>query len=111
MSNSESATPVVVSFSRKSRNVSGRPPYAGSPSSADQPVRPLGRVHFTPRQLQVLELLVDGLPNKMIARRLNISASTVKCYIAAILRELSVESRLQAVVVAYRWGLVNAPGS
>ena len=57
--------------------------------------RPL---HLTPRELEVLGLLCEGLPNKLISRRLNISAATVKCHISRILDELGVSSRLQAVV-------------
>jgi len=66
--------------------------------------------HLTPRELQVLALLCEGLPNKLIGRRLNISAATVKCHISRILDELGVASRLQAVVAAARRGLVpDAP--
>jgi DNA-binding NarL/FixJ family response regulator len=53
---------------------------------------------LTPRQREVLELLCQGLPNKLICRRLNISSGTVKVHISSILRELGVNSRLQAVV-------------
>lgn len=67
--------------------------------------RPL---HLTPRELDVLALLCEGLPNKLISRRLNISAATVKCHISRILDELGVSSRLQAVVVAARSGLIDA---
>jgi DNA-binding NarL/FixJ family response regulator len=66
-------------------------------------------VHLTPRQLDVLALLWEGLPNKLIGRRLNISSCTVKIHVAAILRELNVASRLQAVVAARRRGLIGEP--
>lgn len=62
-------------------------------------------VHLTPRQLEVLSLLCEGLPNKLICRQLNIATGTVKVHISVILRELGVTSRLQAVVAASRWGL------
>ena len=62
-------------------------------------------VHLSPRQLEVLTLLCEGLPNKLICRKLNIAAGTVKVHISVILRELGVSSRLQAVVAAQRWGL------
>ncbi len=68
------------------------------------------RRHLTPRQLEVLALLCEGLPNKLISRQLNISGATVKVHIGCILRELGVASRLQAVVAARRLGLLNAPG-
>ena len=64
-------------------------------------------VHLTPRQLEVLSLLCEGLPNKLICRRLNISTGTVKVHISGILRGLGVTSRLQAVVSARRFGLVG----
>jgi DNA-binding NarL/FixJ family response regulator len=64
-------------------------------------------VHLTPRQLEVLTLLCEGLPNKLICRQLNISTGTVKVHISGILRELGVTSRLQAVVSARRRGLLD----
>ena len=66
-----------------------------------------GGVRLTPRQLEVLALLCEGLPNKLISRRLDIAAGTVKVHIASILRELGVSSRLQAVVAAQRCGLLG----
>jgi DNA-binding CsgD family transcriptional regulator len=60
----------------------------------------------TPRQLEVLALLCEGLPNKLICRRLNISAGTAKAHISSIYRELGVSSRVQAVVRARQWGLI-----
>jgi DNA-binding NarL/FixJ family response regulator len=56
--------------------------------------------HFglTPRQQQVLSLLLKGLPNKLIARALNLSVETVKDHVAAVLRALKVNSRTQAVI-------------
>jgi DNA-binding CsgD family transcriptional regulator len=64
-------------------------------------------LRLTPRQLEVLGLLCEGLPNKLICRRLSISAGTVKAHISGILRELGVGSRLQAVVAARRSGLLG----
>ena len=65
-------------------------------------------VHLTSRQLEVLALLCEGLPNKLICRRLNIAAGTAKAHISSILRELGVSSRLQAVVAARRLGLLDS---
>jgi DNA-binding NarL/FixJ family response regulator len=67
-------------------------------------------VRLTPRESEVLALLCEGLPNKLISRRLQISSATVKCHISRILSELGVSSRLQAVVAAARRGLVGEPG-
>lgn len=66
-------------------------------------------VHLTPRQLEVLSLLCQGLPNKLICRQLNIASGTVKVHIGVILRELGVSSRLQAVVAAQRGGFLRSP--
>ena len=71
------------------------------PSPISRPVR------LTQRELEVLALLCEGLPNKLISRRLEIAAATVKCHISRILNELGVSSRLQAVVAAARHGLLN----
>jgi DNA-binding NarL/FixJ family response regulator len=55
-------------------------------------------VGLTPRQAEVLSLLLQGLPNKLIARQLNLSVETVKDHVAAVLRALGVSTRTQAVL-------------
>lgn len=55
---------------------------------------------LTSRQLDVLALMCEGMPNKIIGRKLNIANGTVKIHVANILRALNVSSRLQAVIVA-----------
>lgn len=57
------------------------------------------------RQTEVLELLLKGLPNKLIARRLDISDNTVKIHVSSVLRALGVSSRTQALLAAHRLGL------
>jgi DNA-binding NarL/FixJ family response regulator len=57
---------------------------------------------FTVRQREVLELLCEGLADKAISRRMQISLGTVKSHVGSILRELGVSSRLQAVVSTCR---------
>lgn len=57
---------------------------------------------LTPRQGDVLTLLLKGLPNKLIARELNVSVDTVKDHVAAVLRALGVSSRTQAVLTVSR---------
>ncbi len=59
---------------------------------------PLAELGLTPRQTDVLGLLLKGLPNKLIARELNLSVETVKDHVAAVLRTLGVSSRTQAVL-------------
>jgi DNA-binding NarL/FixJ family response regulator len=63
--------------------------------TAPVPVADLG---LTPRQTEVLGLLLKGQPNKLIARELNLSVETVKDHVAAVLRTLGVNSRTQAVL-------------
>ena len=67
------------------------------PARAHQKL-PAGRIGLTPRQAEVLALLLQGLPNKLIARQLNLSVETVKDHVAAVLRALGVSSRTQAVL-------------
>jgi DNA-binding NarL/FixJ family response regulator len=64
---------------------------------------PLGGL--SEREREVLDLLVDGLPNKLIARRLEISEKTVKSHLTRIFRELDVTDRTQAALFAERRGL------
>lgn len=61
---------------------------------------------LTPRELEVLQSLAEGLANKEIARRLEISEHTVKFHVNAILGKLGAQSRTEAVVRATRAGLI-----
>jgi two-component system nitrate/nitrite response regulator NarL len=61
---------------------------------------------LTPRELEVLGLLAEGLPNKAIALRLGISEHTVKFHVNAVLGKLGAQSRTEAVVRATRLGLI-----
>jgi DNA-binding CsgD family transcriptional regulator len=80
-------------------------------------IMPLGRgwepeddergVTLTPRQLEVLQLLASGCGTAEIARTLTISRETARNHVRAILHELDCHSRLEAVVVARRAGLVR----
>lgn len=73
-----------------------------APAGADSLVEPL-----TPRELQVLELLAEGLPNKTIAARLGLSDQTVKFHVAAIAGKLGAANRTDAVRRAVRQGLIT----
>jgi two-component system nitrate/nitrite response regulator NarL len=62
---------------------------------------------LTPRERDVLELLAEGLSNKAIARRLEISDHTVKFHLNAVLSKLGATSRTEAVTRALRAGLLT----
>lgn len=62
-------------------------------------------IGLTERQAQVLALLVQGKPNKLICRDLNLAEGTVKIHITAILKALKVSNRTQAVIAVSRLGL------
>jgi DNA-binding CsgD family transcriptional regulator len=68
------------------------------------------RTALTAREAEVLRSLADGLSNTEIARRLFISDATVKTHVAQIIAKLEVRDRLQAVIAAYRLGLVEVGG-
>lgn len=72
--------------------------------SAPIPQEPLAPL--TPREQDVLALLAEGLPNKLIADRLAISENTVKFHLGSILGKLDAHSRTEAVVQAARLGLL-----
>lgn len=63
---------------------------------------------LTPRQRDVLALLLKGQPNKLIARELGLSVETVKDHVAAVLRALNVSSRTQAVLAVSQ--MAQPPG-
>jgi DNA-binding NarL/FixJ family response regulator len=57
---------------------------------------------LTPREDEVLSLLAEGLPNKLIARRLDISEKTVKAHLTSIFQRIGVTDRTQAALWAHR---------
>jgi DNA-binding NarL/FixJ family response regulator len=69
---------------------------------ATAPLEERLRKLLTERQIDVLRLLSQGKPNKVIARDLGISEGTVKIHLAAIFRALSVRNRVEAVVASRR---------
>ena len=66
-----------------------------------------GAVPLTPRQQEVLSLLTDGVPAKVIAARLGLAEATVRNHIRAILASLGAHSQLEAIAEARRLQLVN----
>ena len=62
---------------------------------------------LTPREMEILKLIVKGYSNKEIAAELGISRQTVKNHMSAILRKLAVNDRTQAAVTALRLGWIR----
>jgi DNA-binding NarL/FixJ family response regulator len=79
-----------------------------SPAPPSTPPRAVEQL--TAREREILELLVRGLSNPEICRRLVISEATAKTHVAHILQKLHLRDRVQAVIYAYETGLI-APGA
>lgn len=62
---------------------------------------------LTPRELEVLDLIVEGLNNPAIADSLSISRSTARAHVSQILSKLGVSNRAEAIALAFRSGLVT----
>jgi DNA-binding NarL/FixJ family response regulator len=77
------------------------PPAPASPADLRDP----SAIGLTARQAQVLALLVQGKPNKLICRDLNLAEGTVKIHVTAILKALGVMNRTQAVIAVSKLGL------
>ena len=73
----------------------------GDESAVSEPV------HFSPKQKAVLDLLVQGLPNKVIADRLSIAEGTVKTHVHSVYQTLRVKNRAQAILKARQLKLID----
>lgn len=78
----------------------------GEPFEEDLADEHAPRPALSPREAEVLALLAEGAPNKVIARRLNISVHTAKFHVAAILIKLGAANRTDAIAIAMRQGMV-----
>jgi DNA-binding NarL/FixJ family response regulator len=90
---------ILLAARRDQRSARANRELRGEPSEAVEAL--------TPREVQVLELLAEGLPNKAIATRLGISDQTVKFHVAAITGKLGAVNRTDAVRRAVRRGLIS----
>lgn len=63
---------------------------------------PFPETPLSQREAQVFECLLEAMPDKLIARQLGVSLATVKLHVKSILRKLDVNSRAEAIVLAYR---------
>jgi DNA-binding CsgD family transcriptional regulator len=75
--------------------------------AAEMSVAPVEDVGLTPRELEVLTLLAEGVSNKAIARRLNISVHTAKFHVGSVIDKLDAIGRTDAVAHAARRGLIE----
>ena len=91
----------TLAEARASRVASDAVLLAPRAARTDAEIEPL-----TPREIEVVHLLVEGLSNKAIAARLGISDQTVKFHVAAIIGKLGATNRTDAVRRAIRRGLV-----
>lgn len=98
---------VVVSADQVGDLVGSRP-AAAPPGEFPRARRPsTGRVPaLTPREHEILAMLAEGLPNKLIASRLGISDHTVKTHLEAVFDKLGASNRAEAVARAVRMGLL-----
>jgi DNA-binding NarL/FixJ family response regulator len=84
--------------------------FARQPPPATRRSPPAVLAELTPREREVLDLLVQGLSNPEICARLFISDATAKTHVARVLAKLGVRDRVQAVIYAYETGVV-VPGT
>ena len=77
----------------------------GAPDGSQAPAA--AAPELSPRELDVLRLVVAGCDNNEISRRLHLSASTIKHHVSSTLEKLGVDNRIQAAVTAVRLGLVD----
>jgi two-component system nitrate/nitrite response regulator NarL len=82
------------------------PALAGAIVPVREHLPELAMEELTPRELEVLQLVAEGLSNRAIGLRLEISEHTVKFHVNAILGKLGAQSRTEAVVRATRLGLI-----
>jgi DNA-binding NarL/FixJ family response regulator len=66
---------------------------------------------LSPREREILQMVGRGMPNKVIAARLEISEKTVKAHLTSVFRAIGVTDRTQAALWAEKHGIVEGPGS
>ncbi|HEY6006611.1 MAG TPA: response regulator transcription factor [Anaeromyxobacter sp.] len=77
------------------------------PPEPAAPPGPPGRASLTTRENEVVALVVEGLRNEEIARRLGINEKTVRNHLTAVFAKMGVSGRLELVVLAYRQGMAR----
>jgi DNA-binding NarL/FixJ family response regulator len=79
-------------------------------SRLPSPTAPKELEELTEREQEIFRLIADGLSNAQIGKELFISETTVKTHVTHIFQKLDVRDRVQAVILAYRMGLVGRGG-
>lgn len=77
------------------------------PDNVEKSLHESERPNLTSRELEVLQLIVDGLSNREIAGRLNTTEGTVKSYLNKIFSKLAVNDRTKAVITAIKRGIIR----
>lgn len=103
VSKADSADQILAVIHQVRHGIPGHGDDEAMPTGADCPDPP----RLTPRQYEVLDLLCQGLSNKLIGRRLDLSENTVRGHVQAVLAALDVVSRSEAAFAARRRGLVS----
>jgi PAS domain S-box-containing protein len=75
----------------------------------DRPAAAKPAPTLTPRQSEVLEMLGEGLTTQQMADRMGLATETVRNHVRGVLAQLGAQSRLEAVLVAHRYGLLEPP--
>lgn len=79
------------------------PDFYSPPKNNEKLIQP----SLTPRQLEVLKLVAEGLPNKRICQLIKVSEHTVKSYMKSLFAELNVHNRTECARVAIELGLIE----
>ena len=106
--NRPDSPPFVSALAAPDEAVASGESYAALSAPPPLPCAGARDIGLTERQAEVLECILQGMPNKLICRRLQISPGTVKNHVSAILRRLRVTNRTQAVVTAARLGFTSS---
>lgn len=105
---SKADKPDAIAAALRACLVSGTMPGVALPVGAPQaPAVGKPASELTPRQCEVLVLLGQGLPNKSIARKLDISENTIRGHVQSLLMAFGANSRSEAVYLARRQGLLD----
>ncbi len=83
-------------------------PIAGTADSLDRPASTQRKVHFSPRERQIVRFIVEGCSNQEIANRMGLRLQTVKNHLSRIYRKVGVPNRVQLAVFAVGYGLAEA---